>query len=407
MNDLTPTRYRADFEILNSEVNGNPLVYLDNGATSLVPRQVTYAVSSFDLVSRSNVHRGVHTLSQTATTAYERARQCLSELFDTGSTDTVVYTSGTTASINLVAATWGRANINSGDTIVVSEMEHHSNIVPWQLLAAERGADIVIAPVNDDGTLDLSALSAVLAQQPKLLAVTHVSNVLGTVNPIAEIIEMAHAVGTLVMVDGAQAAPHLRVSVRELNADFYALSGHKMFGPTGTGILYGRADLLEAMPPWQGGGDMIRTVSFSGSTWAEPPCRFEAGTPNIAGFIGLAAAVDYMDKLDRDAVEAHEASLLAHASEELGKIEGVRIIGTAPDKVPVISFVLEGTSTQDIGTLLDMDGIAIRTGHHCAEPLMHRLGVDSTARASMAFYNTHQEVERFVQSLKRAKRLLT
>jgi cysteine desulfurase/selenocysteine lyase len=389
---------RKDFPILTREVYGKPLVYLDNAASTQRPQQVLDAIQHFYTTSNSNVHRGVHLLSQEATELYEGARKTLAS-FVGASSEEIVFTRGTTEAINLVAFSYGRANVSTGDEIVVTHMEHHANIVPWQLLCQQTGAVLKVAPITDDGALDMEAFTALLGDRTKIVAVTHISNALGTVNPVAEIARLTHAAGAVLLVDGAQGAPHGTVDVKALGADFYALSGHKMYGPTGIGLLYGRRELLEAMPPWQGGGDMILSVTFEETTYNEAPFRFEAGTPNIAGAIGLAAAADYLQSLGLDAIAAHEADLLAYGTEVLSAVDGLRLIGTAPKKAGVLSFVLDGIHPHDIGTILDREGVAIRTGHHCAQPVMERFGVAATARASLGVYTTREELDALVKAL--------
>ncbi len=397
---------RADFPILASTVRGKPLVYLDSAASSQRPRPVLEAVERLYTSEYANVHRGVYWLSQRSTELYEGARETVRDFLGAADTREIVFTRGTTEAINLVARAWGGANLGPGDEILLTTMEHHSNIVPWQMIAAERGAGIRVLPVRDDGSLELEALDRLLSPRTRIMAVTHVSNALGTVNPIARLAEAAHRVGALVLVDGAQAVPHMKVDVRALGADFYAFSGHKVFGPTGIGVLYGRLDLLAAMPPWQGGGDMIRTVSLEhGTTYAEPPARFEAGTPDIAGAVGLAAALDYLAGLGWDRISAHDRELLAEGTRLLSGVPGLRLVGTAPEKSGVLSFVMEGAHPHDIGTILDRRGIAIRTGHHCAQPLMERLGLPATARASIALYNTAEELERLAEALSDVHRI--
>ncbi|MCB9675764.1 MAG: cysteine desulfurase [Alphaproteobacteria bacterium] len=392
---------RAQFPILREAgLDGRPLVYFDNAASSQKPLAVLDAIRAYYEHDHANVHRGVHVLSRRATEAYEAARTDVARFVGAASPDEIVFTRGTTEALNLVAYAWA-AFLSPGDEILLTELEHHSNIVPWQLVARQTGARIRAVPIHDDGTLDLEAFEALLGPRTKVVAVTHVSNALGTVVDVAHIAERAHAHGAIVVVDGAQAAPHGAVDVAALGADFYALSGHKMYGPTGIGALWGRASLLEQMPPWQGGGEMIETVTFEESTWAPPPARFEAGTPNIAGAVGLGAAARWMLDLGPAAIAAHEASLLARATELVGAIAGVRLVGTAPHKAGVLSFVTDGLHPHDIGTLLDEQGIAVRTGHHCAQPVMRRMGVDATARASFAAYNTLAEVERFAAALQR------
>jgi cysteine desulfurase/selenocysteine lyase len=399
---------RAQFPILSQSLGARPLVYLDNAASAQKPLAVLEAVRAFDATDYANIHRGVHTLSQRATRAYEAARVAVQRFLHAAHDHEVIFTRGTTESFNLLAWSWGRHNLGPSDAVILSAMEHHANIVPWQLLAQERGFALRVIPVLADGTLDLEAARALLrAPGARLLSVTHVSNALGTVNPVEELIEAAHAVGALVALDGAQAVPHLAVDVQALGCDFYAFSAHKLFGPTGVGVLYGRAELLAQMPPFMGGGDMIERVSFEGTTFAAPPARFEAGTPNITGAIGLAAALAWLQDLDLAGAHAHEAALLADATARLRAIPGIELVGTAPRKVPVLSFTLAGAHADDLGMILDQMGVAVRTGHHCAQPLMAALGVRATARASFAFYNTHQEVEALAHAVQTAARLLT
>lgn len=398
-------RHRHDFPILASNVHGRPLVYLDNAATSQKPRQVIDRISAYYEQENSNVHRGVHELSERATAAYESARARVRAFVNAGEDREIVFTRGTTEAINLVAQSWGRANVKAGDEIVISTIEHHSNIVPWQMLCEATGATLRAIPVNDRGELDLDAYRALLGTATKLVAIGHVSNALGTINPVGELIAMAHAAGALVLVDGAQAVPHLRVDVRALDADFYAFSGHKMYGPTGIGVLYGKAALLEAMPPWMGGGDMILSVTLEKSSWNVIPYKFEAGTPNIAGTIGLAAAIDYIDSVGIEAIAAWEHELLEYATAKLEKLPGLRFVGTAANKAAVISFVLESAHPHDIGTIVDQEGVAIRTGHHCAQPAMIRFGVPATARASFALYNTKEDVDALVRAVGRVVEL--
>ena len=394
---------RAQFPILSTMVRGKPLVYLDNAATSQKPRAVIEAVDRYYRTTNANVHRGVHWLSQEATTAMEGAREVVRRFLDAASTREIVFTRGTTEGINLVAQSWGRANLRAGDEIVLTTMEHHSNIVPWQLVAAEKGAVIRVVPMSDAGELDLEVYARLLGPRTRLVAVTHVSNALGTVNPVARMAEAAHAAGALVLVDGAQSVAHEPIDVRALGADFFAFSGHKVFGPTGIGVLYGREALLEAMPPWQGGGDMIRTVSFEGSTWNELPYKFEAGTPHISGAIGLGAALTWLEDVGLEAAAAHEADLLAYGTEALRAVPGLTLVGTARHKASVLSFTLEGVHPHDIGTLLDLEGIAVRTGHHCAQPVMARLGIAATARASLALYNVREDLDALIRGLARVR----
>jgi len=397
---------RADFPALHQEVNGKPLVYFDNGATTHKPKVVIDAVNQFYSQQNSNVHRGAHTLSDHATGLFENARLTVQQFLNAKSMNEIVWTKGTTESINLVASTWGRSNLKAGDRILVSAMEHHANIVPWQMVAEEKGAEIVPIPVLNNGELDFDAYKKLLTKQVKLVAVTHVSNALGTINPVADIIKLAHENNSLVLVDGAQAVSHFEVDVQALDVDFYAFSGHKVFGPTGIGVLYAKEDLLNAMPPYQGGGEMIEHVSFEKTTFNSLPYKFEAGTPNIAGAIGLAAALNYLNSLDRTAIAAHENALLARANELAEQLGGIRIVGTANNKASVFSFLLDGAHPADVGTLLDQQGIAVRTGHHCAMPIMEQFGIPGTARACFAFYNTIEEVETLFKGLEKAKTFL-
>jgi len=399
-------KLRRDFPILQQKIAGNPLVYFDNAATSQKPLQVIEAISKYYREDNANIHRGVHALSQRATDMYEGAREKVREFIHAEKSREIIFVRGTTEAINLVAQTYGRKNIGAGDEILISHLEHHSNIVPWQMLCQASGAELKVIPINDKGELILPEFERLLSDKTKLLAITHVSNALGTVNPIRWMIQKAHERGVPVLVDGAQAVPHLRVDVRDLDCDFYAFSGHKMFGPTGIGVLYGKEKLLEAMPPWQGGGDMILQVGFDKTTYNELPYKFEAGTPDIAGVIGLGAAIDYLTRnIDFQAALEHEHELLEYATARLSQIPGLRFIGTAHEKLGVISFELEMVHPHDIGTILDQSGVAIRTGHHCAMPVMKRLNLPATARASFAFYNTKQEVEVLVRALECVKQL--
>jgi len=392
---------RRDFPALHQLVHGKPLAYLDNAASGQSPRAVHDATAQQQAHDHSNVHRGVHSLSERSTAAYEGARHKVGR-FINASIEEVIFTRGTTESINLVAATFGQ-RLKAGDEILVTWLEHHSNIVPWQLLCERTGARLVVAPIRDDGSLDTAEFDQRLGKRTKIVAFAHVSNALGTINPVAELTAKAHAAGAVVLVDGAQAVPHMRVDVRSLDCDFYAFSGHKMFGPTGTGVLYGKRELLAEMPPYQGGGDMILTVSFEGSTYNNLPYKFEAGTPNITGVVGLGAAVDYLEEIDFDAVAEHEHALLEYATQRLlDDIPGARVIGTAAQKASVLSFVIDGIHPHDLGTIVDREGVAIRTGHHCAMPIMERFGVPATARASFAFYNDYGDVDRLIAGLKRA-----
>ncbi len=398
-------RVRRDFPILGTRVRGKPLVYLDNAATSQKPLAVIEATDRYYREQNANIHRAVHYLSERASALYEDARAKVAAWLGVGDPRRVIFLRGATEAINLVAASWGRTNVRAGDEILVTAMEHHANIVPWQLLCEEKGATLRVIPMDRTGTLLLDEAERLFTPRTRILAFPQVSNSLGTINPAAELIAMAHARGVPVLVDGAQAVPHGRVDVDALGADFYAISGHKMFGPTGIGVLVGRADLLEAMPPYQGGGDMIRSVTFAKTTYAPIPGKFEAGTPDIAGVVGLAAAVDYLAALDWDAITAHEASLLAAAVEQLCDIPGVTLVGTAAHKASVVSFVMDGVHAHDIGTIVDQEGVAVRTGHHCTQPVMDFFGVPATTRASFAFYNTRADVDALAAALRGVRRL--
>jgi cysteine desulfurase/selenocysteine lyase len=395
---------RRQFPVLAQRPHGKRLAFLDSGATAQKPQVVIDAVNHFYAHDNSNVHRGVYALAERATAAFEGARRKVARFIGAEPRE-VIFTRGTTEGVNLVAQSWGRANVGAGDEILLTGMEHHSNIVPWQLLAAEKGARLVVVPVDDLGQVHLADFERLIGPRTRIVAVTHVSNALGTVNPVKEIVRLAHARGVPVLVDGAQAVPHVKVDVRDLDADFYVFSGHKMFGPTGIGVLYGKARLLEAMPPWQGGGDMILSVSFTGTRFNTIPHKFEAGTPDAAGAVGLGAAVDWLEGLDRAGAEAHERDLLEYATRRLQEIPGLRIIGTAPGKAAVISFVMDGVHPHDVGTILDREGVAVRAGHHCAQPLMERFGVPATVRASMALYNDREDVDQLVQGLHRVREL--
>jgi cysteine desulfurase/selenocysteine lyase len=394
-------RLRADFPILRELVRGRRLVYLDNAATTQKPQAVIDSLARVYGQENANIHRGVHFLSELATAAFEDARRAVQRLLNAPDPREIVFVRGTTEAINLVAHSFGRQQVGAGDEIVLSEMEHHSNIVPWQMLCEERGARLRVIPVSDRGELDLDAFERRLGPRTKLVSVVHVSNALGTVNPVRRIVELAHGAGVPVLVDGAQAVAHMPVDVQAIGCDFYAFSGHKVFGPTGIGVLYGRQALLEAMPPYQGGGDMIRSVTFERTTYNDVPHKFEAGTPNIAGAIGLRAAIDYLRRIDLAAMGAYEHGLLEYATEALTCVKGLRVVGTAAEKSGVISFVLDEVHPHDIGTILDQEGVAIRTGHHCCQPLMHRFGVPATARASFALYNTYAEVDALVGALRK------
>ena len=399
-------KIRADFPVLDQQVNGSPLIYFDNAATTQKPKSVIDALSHYYASDNANIHRGIHALAERATTAFELTRTKIKEFINAPSSDQIILTAGTTGSINLVAQTFGRANFSKGDKILISNLEHHSNIVPWQMIAEEKGAIIEVIPVDERGVLDLESFRNLLDASVKLVAVNHVSNAIGTINPIAEMIQLAHAHGAKVMIDGAQSIAHLDIDVQALDIDFFAFSAHKLFGPTGVGVLYGKRELLESMPPYQGGGEMIKEVSFEGTTYNELPYKFEAGTPNIADVIALSAAIDYVNALSKEALFTQELALLAYATEQLSTIPGLRIIGTAPDKIAVISFVMDGIHPQDLGVLLDKFGIAIRTGHHCVQPLMKRFGLPGTCRASFAFYNTFEEIDLFVKALRRSINML-
>ncbi len=414
---------RAEFPILSTQVNGKPLVYLDNGASSQKPVAVIEAMDAYWRETNANVHRGVHYLSQKATREFDASREKVRAFLGAKHSHEIIFTAGCTASINLVAESWGRSNLKAGDEILISTMEHHSNTVPWQLIAQRVGATVLPIPISDAGEIDLDAYRGMLSERTKMVAIIHVSNSLGTINPVKEIIQMAHAAGAKVLVDGAQAGPHIRINVQDLNADFYTLSCHKMYAPTGIGVLYGKETLLNEMPPYQGGGDMIHTVSFEKTTYAPLPYKFEAGTPNIAGVIGLGSTIDYLAALGSrfenrevadisealDAafrtLEAREKELTDYGMQVLGDIDGVRLTGTAPNKVGILAFTLDCAHPHDVGTVLDNIGIAVRTGHHCCMPLMKRLGVPATTRASLAMYNTHEEIDELVVGIKKVKEL--
>jgi cysteine desulfurase / selenocysteine lyase len=404
---LDINQIRKDFPVLDQQVNGAPLVYFDNAATTQKPQVVIDALNRYYTQDNANIHRGLHTLAERATTGYELTRTKLKDFLHAPSTDQIIFTSGTTAGINLVAQTYGRANFNPGDVILVSNLEHHSNIVPWQMIAEETGAEVRVIPVDDLGVLDMAAYQSLLTDRVKLVAVNHVSNAIGTINPIKQMIDMAHQVGAKILVDGAQSVAHFDIDVQALGMDFFVFSAHKLFGPTGVGVLYGKREILESMPPYQGGGEMIKEVSFSGTTYNELPYKFEAGTPNIADVYAFGFALDYIKSLPADAVWEQEKALLAYATEQLAQLDGLQIIGQAPEKVAVVSFVIEGVHPQDIGVLLDKFGVAIRTGHHCAQPLMARYNLVGTCRASFAFYNTKEEIDLFVKALKRCLMMLS
>ena len=397
---------RSDFPILDRKLNGKPLVYFDNGATAQKPLAMLEAVNNYYSEFNSNIHRGVHQLSQEATSAYEEAREKVREFLNIGLAKEVIFTSGTTDSINLVASTYGRANINDGDEILITEMEHHSNIVPWQMLCDDKNAVLKVARVLDDGSIDLEHFTSLLSSKTKMVAVSHISNVLGTINPVKEITKLAHEQNAVVLIDGAQAVQHSRPDISDLDCDFYAFSAHKMFGPTGVGVLYGKKEILDAMPPYRGGGEMISDVTFEKTTYNELPYKFEAGTPNIAGGIALLATIEYLENLDFNSIHQHEKSLYSTLYNGLMQIDGMRMIGTAKNKIALASFVIDGLHHYDIGMLLDQSGIAVRTGHNCAQPLMKRFGITGTVRASLAMYNTTEEVERFLEALQKVVKML-
>ena len=396
-------RVRADFPILQRKIRGRSLVYLDNAATSQKPKAVIEAVSRYYERDNANIHRGVHFLSEQATAEFEAARQSVQLFIHAGRPEEIIFVRGATEAINLVAQTYGRAHVSSNDEVLITAMEHHSNIVPWQMLCQEKGAKLRVAPINEKGELILEEFDRLLGPRTKLVALSHVSNALGTVNPVADMIGLAHSRNIPVLVDGAQAVPRLSVNVQKLDADFYAFSGHKTYGPTGIGVLYGKGALLESMPPYQGGGDMISSVTFEKTTYNKIPHKFEAGTPDMAGAIGLRAALEYLNDVGLDRVATHESELLAYATDAISSIPGVRVIGTAKQKTGVLSFTLEGVHPHDIGTVLDQEGIAIRTGHHCAQPVMERFGVDATARASFGLYNTKEEIDALVTGIEKVK----
>jgi cysteine desulfurase/selenocysteine lyase len=400
-------RVREDFPILAQRIHGHPLVYLDNAATTQKPRAVLDAIANVYGTSYANVGRGVHTLTQRATEAYENARATVQRFLGAERPEEIVFVRGTTEAINLVAQSWGRRNVNAGDEILLTTLEHHSNILPWQMLCAERGAHLRVAPVDDRGEVILPELEKLLTERTKLVAIAHVSNSLGTILPVRQIADLAHARGAVVLVDGAQGAPHMEVDVRELGCDFYAVSGHKIYGPSGIGALWGRMDLLEAMPPWQGGGGMVVRVTFERTTYLPPPHRFEAGTPFIEGAVALAAAIDYVTALGRSAIAAWEGELLSLLLERLAEMPDVRIIGTSPRKAAVVSFTIDGIHPHDVGTILDREGIAVRAGHHCAQPVMERYGVPATTRASFGLYNAPEEVEALAAGLRRVRELFS
>jgi len=399
------TAIRADFPILGTEVHGRPLVYLDNAATTQKPRVVLQALQDYYASSNANVHRGVHYLSGKATDLFESARARIGAFIGAADPREVIFTRNATEGINLVAQTWGRASVRAGDEVLISAIEHHSNIVPWQMLCEEKGATLRVIPMFDSGELDMEAFARLLSPRTRLVAVSALSNALGTVNPVEEITRAAHEAGAVVLVDGAQAAYHMPVDVRAIGCDFFVLTGHKVYGPTGIGVLYGKAALLDAMPPWQGGGDMISSVTFERTTWNVLPYKFEAGTPHIAGAVGLGAAVDYLSAIGMDRIQAQERELLAYGTEALRQVPGLTLVGTAPRKASILSFVMDGIHPHDLGTIVDREGVAIRTGHHCAQPVMDRLGIPATARASLAMYNTREEIDALVAALHEARKV--
>ena len=399
-------KVRQDFPILHQQVHGKPLVYLDNAATTQKPLAVIEAIERYYSHDNSNIHRGVHELSERATNAYENARIGVQRFINAVDAREIIFLRGATEAINLVAQTYGRKNVGVGDEVLITAMEHHSDIVPWQMLCEEKGAKLRVAPINERGELLLDQFEKLLTSKTKIVAVGHLSNALGTINPIKKIVKMAHAQNVPVLVDGAQAAPRMKVDVQDLDCDFYAVSGHKMYAPTGIGFLYGKARLLEAMPPWQGGGDMIASVTFDKTVYNRLPYKFEAGTPNIAGTIALGAAVEYLNSLGIERIEEHEADLLAYATQQVQKIPGVTIVGTAREKAGVLSFVMEDIHPHDIGTILDSEGIAVRTGHHCAQPVMQRYNIPATARASFGLYNTREEIDALAQGIRKVREVL-
>lgn len=394
---------RKDFPVLDQKVNGEPLVYLDNAASSQMPSQVADRLDHYHRFEHANVHRGIHTLSQKATDAYELTRKKVQNYINAASEDEIVYTTGTTDSINLVASSYGLSNFSEGDEIILSEMEHHANIVPWQMIAERTGAKIKVIPISDSGELEMDIYEKMLSEKTKMVAVVHISNALGTVNPVKRITELAHRTGAVVLIDGAQSVPHQKVNVQDIGCDFFTFSAHKMCGPTGFGILYGRKDLLESMPPYRGGGDMIDKVSFEGTTYNRVPFRFEAGTPPIAAGIGLGAAIDYLENIGIENIAAREAELVEYAVEKLSKIEGLKFVGTSNTRASVISFVFDHIHALDVGTILDKKGIAVRTGHHCAQPIMRRYEIPATTRASISFYNNNEDIDRLVKGIEYVK----
>ncbi len=397
---------REQFPVLNRKVKGNPLVYLDNAATSQKPQVVIDALVSYYSGYNANIHRGIHTLAEEATAAFEQTRETVRQFIGAASTDEIIFTKGTTESINLVASSWGRTNLEPGDEIIISSLEHHSNIVPWHMIASERGAEIKVIPVSDEGVLDYDAFLKLLTARTKFVSIIHASNALGVINPIEKVIKAAHDAGALVLVDGAQSTVHLDIDVKALGCDFFAFSGHKVYAPTGIGVLYGKRELLEVMPPYQGGGEMIKDVTYESTTYNDLPYKFEAGTPNIADTIALKTALDFVQQTGKGLIRAHENEVLAYATDQLKQIQGLKIIGDVENKLSVVSFIIDGIHPQDIGILLDNQGIAVRTGHHCTQPLMNRLCIPGTSRASFAMYNTMEEVDSLVKGLHKVIKML-
>ena len=398
-------KIRQDFPVLHQEVNGKPLAYFDNAATTQKPQVVLDALAHYYSRDNANIHRGIHTLAERATAAFEETREAVRAFLNAPSAEEIIFTRGTTEAINLVATSWGRTHLRAGDEVMISGMEHHSNIVPWQMVCEERGATLKVIPVLKDGSLDMEAFEVLLTPRVKMVAVVYVSNSLGTINPVKTLIDKAHAVGARVLLDGAQASSHLVIDVQSLDCDFYVFSGHKIYGPTGAGALFGKREVLEAMPPYQGGGEMIKEVTFEKTTYNDIPYKFEAGTPHIADVVAMRAAIDYLQALGKETLAAYEQELLAYATEAVQDIPGIALVGTAPEKISILSFVMEGIHHFDIGMMLDARGVAIRTGHHCTQPLMHHFGIEGTARASFAFYNTTTEVDRMVEGLHRIAKL--